>query len=56
MIVELGMAFDLLNALHEFHVALEQRDILLLLFVEVQRVVLLHRVPCLVCLVVRTWH
>ena len=56
VIVELSMAFDLLNALHKFHIALEKLDVFLLLLVEVERVVLLHWVPCLVCLVVSSRH
>ena len=56
MIVELSMAFDLLNALHKFHIALEQLDVFLLLLVEVERVVLLHGVSCLVGLVVSSWY
>lgn len=56
VIVELGVAFDLLDALHQLHIALEQLDVFLLLLVVVERMVLLHGVPCQVRLVVSTWY
>ena len=44
MIVELRVALDLLDALHHLQVVLEQLDVVLLLLVQVQRMILLHRI------------